>query len=90
MRQFTSIEKLDTGILYLLELASSLSVLFLLNPVHRVRRLRLIDRCCKPSSVPPEENACETTCGEERKTRWIVISTDLSWKRKKDDPHGRE
>src|SRR6266487_3696372 len=29
MRQFTSIEKLDTGILYLLELASSLSVLLL-------------------------------------------------------------
>src|SRR2546427_4999493 len=29
MKQFTSIEKLDTGILYLLELASSLSVLLL-------------------------------------------------------------
>ncbi len=29
MRQFTSIEKLDTGILYILELASSLSVLLL-------------------------------------------------------------
>src|SRR5215467_6568664 len=29
MKQFTTIEKLDTGILYLLELASSLSVLLL-------------------------------------------------------------
>src|SRR6266567_4345244 len=29
MRQFATIEKLDTGILYLLELASSLSVLLL-------------------------------------------------------------
>ena len=29
MKHFTTIEKLDTGILYLLELASSLSVLFL-------------------------------------------------------------
>jgi len=29
MKQFTSIEKLDTGILYALELASSISVLLL-------------------------------------------------------------
>ena len=29
MKQFTTIEKLDTGILYLLELASSLSVFLL-------------------------------------------------------------
>jgi hypothetical protein len=29
MKQFTSIEKLDTAILYLLELASSISVLLL-------------------------------------------------------------
>src|SRR5215467_5638093 len=29
MKQFTTIEKLDTGILYLLELASSLSILLL-------------------------------------------------------------
>ena len=29
MKQFTTIEKLDTGIVYLLELASSLSVLLL-------------------------------------------------------------
>ena len=29
MKQFSSIEKLDTGILYILELASSLSILLL-------------------------------------------------------------
>jgi hypothetical protein len=33
MKQFSSIEKLDTGILYALELASSLSVLLLVRLV---------------------------------------------------------